>query len=175
MGLIEQRYKSTNIVVLFTMPNLGFVNPREYKRLNAVIEILDVHKNALFREFVYNEEQKETILQYPYFLSNEKIVRLKPTTKGGGNMRFERVQSRFLSDIYWAKHKASLDKLKEVMKQSCDPPIAKELVEYLQTDGAHHKQYALERALEHIVGAGRYNEIRKSLEEKGEAWEEGIP
>jgi hypothetical protein len=40
----------------------------------------------------------------------------------------------------------------------------------LQTDGAHHKQYCLEKALRYLVGQEAFEDIKDR-----EEWEDGLP
>lgn len=44
------------------------------------------------------------------------------------------------------------------------------IVNILCIDGAHHKQYGLEMALEMLVGAKKYRELKQEHQ-----WETGIP
>lgn len=47
--------------------------------------------------------------------------------------------------------------------------LADIVLDYLLTDGAHHKQYALEVVLLHLVGQDEYERMKEEQE-----WEEGI-
>jgi hypothetical protein len=48
--------------------------------------------------------------------------------------------------------------------------IADAIVDGLTTDGAHHKQECLERALEALLGKENAKKVRESV-----GWEPGIP
>ena len=61
------------------------------------------------------------------------------------------------------------DKLKEA-EQKHRNEIASVLINGLTTDGAHHKQYALDRALMRIFDDAFYEDAKKEFK-----WEEGIP
>lgn len=52
--------------------------------------------------------------------------------------------------------------------------IREMVIDALLTDGAHHKQWYLERILEKMVGKDGVNAIKVKLQASDYEWEEGI-
>jgi len=126
IGYITQTFRRDNIIVLFTTPNLGFIDKNVASLMQGYVEMIDPSQTggvfgwAKYKHFKVKSATGEIYEEYPFIKKNGQKIKLKPKISQGGNILFRLPGDKDFLREYEIKKKNFVEGLKMHLESMLD-------------------------------------------------------